>query len=497
MILTTAIVLLAVVASMRSILTGQVAQAANEGIVQEVEEFRTFVAEGVDPTTAEPFASETDLLERYLSRQTPATDEAFIAVSDDRIMFLDNAAADAGELLAQDNAEIERLITSDQTSGVDSTAYGTMRWGRAETEGGSALLVLQFTDPAREQVNQQTLILSAVAAGGLVLTAAIAWFVSGQILLPVRRISELAEAVDDQELSARIPVEGRDDIARAAHAVNGMLDRLENAYGRQRHFVAEAREHLNRPLSKGLRVLKDVPGDEPASARQAMKDMRRTLADLALLADAQTPGFLHPKPTSVPALLVQVVKKAHRQAADRDWNLDEVPEVTAHLDREAVNAALLQLTSNAAEHTAAGDEITLSAVVLDPQESGNFDGAIVPNEDEASVVVGPVLRLAVSNVGEPLAPEAARAMIEEYRSAAQEEVTSSDSETSPESRERVLGMGLGLAVARSVADAHNGSLWVSSDPTGRTTVGLDLPMPQVSRAEEHQEEVAEAMESER
>ena len=47
-VLTTAIALLAVVVTMRSLLQGQVDQAADAGIVQEVEEFRTFVDEGVD-----------------------------------------------------------------------------------------------------------------------------------------------------------------------------------------------------------------------------------------------------------------------------------------------------------------------------------------------------------------------------------------------------------------------------------------------------------------
>ncbi|MDO5618912.1 HAMP domain-containing protein [Kocuria sp.] len=491
MVLTTGIVLLAIVASMRSILLGQVAQAANEGIVQEVEEFQTFVGEGVDPTTAEPFTSETELLERYLSRQTPATDEAFIAVTDERIMFLDNAAHDAGELLAQDNAEIERLMTSPAASGVDDTEYGTMRWGRAETEGGSALLVLQFTDPAREQVNQQTFILVAVAAGGLVLTAAIAWFVAGQILLPVRRISELATAIDDQDLSARIPVDGRDDIARAAHSVNGMLDRLEYAYGRQRHFVAEARVHLNRPLDQSLRALDGVTGQGPSNARTSLLDMRRTLGDLALLADAQTPGFLHRKEISVPAMMVHVLQESTRMSPQHNWILNTVPETSAHLDREAVQAALLQLARNAADHTATAETITLSGTVLDPEDTGMYAGAVVPESAEASALSGPVLRVAVANQGQPLAPEAARAMIEDYRSAAQEEID----------QDRVLGMGLGLAVARSVADAHHGSLWVTSDPSGITTVGLDLPLaPEhtaASTSEQHQAQVAEAMEADR
>ena len=65
------------------------------------------------------------------------------------------------------------------------------------------------------------------------------------------------------------------------------------------------------------------------------------------------------------------------------------------------------------------------------------------------------------------------------------------------------GMGLGLAVARAVADAHGGSLWVASEPDGRTSVGLDLPLVQPDRQEldetdsAAQDRVAEAMRVER
>lgn len=516
MVLTTAIVLLAVVASMRSILIGQVNQAANEGIVQEVKELKTFDEKGIDPSTTKKFTSDTKMFENYLSRQTPATNEAFVAVSGDNIRFLDNATDDAGELFAQDKAEVDRLITSDKSSGVEETPYGTMRWGRADTKNGSSLLVLQFTDPAEEQVNQQTLILVAVATGGLVLTAAIAWVVAGQILLPVRRIIELATEINDQDLSGRIPVEGRDDIARAAHSVNSMLDRLESAYGRQRHFVAEARVHLNRPLDKSLNALSGVPGDGPAVARSSLWDMRRTLADLSLLADAQTPGFLHRGHVSVPAMLVHVLQEANRLSPHHNWQLNDVPETTALLDRDAVQAALLQLARNAADHTVTGGNITIAGVILDPDNTGRYKQSVVPESAEASVLNGPALRVCVANQGEPLAPESVRAMVEDYRSAAQEEIGQTDSstqtasinlsatttepETTNSDQERVLGMGLGLAVARSVADAHHGSLWVTSDPSGVTTVGLDLPLhidSAAAAAEKHQATVAEAMETER
>lgn len=515
-VLTTSIALLAVVVTMRSLLLGQVAQSANDGITQEVEEFRTFVDEGVDPQTAQPFTSEAALMQRYLSRQTPATHEAFVAVSGDQVHYLDNAADDAGERLAADPVELESLLGSQETSGVRDTEQGAVRWGRVDTADGSAFLVLQFTDPARREVDQNVLLLIAVAAGGVILTALIAWFAAGQILQPVRRIGDAARAVTGHDLSARIPVEGRDDISRAAQSVNDMLDRLEAASERRRHVAVEGRQHLSRPLESCRRELTELDTAGAARMRAALSQMQRTLSDLELLEQAHAPGALRHEPAAAALLLVQVRQAAAQAAPDRQWVLDEVASETVSMDVSAVRAALLQLTRNAAEHTAPGDQVRVFGTVLD-----ETDPAHVP-------LPGPVLRLGVTNPGRPLHPEQTRAMVEDYRSAARSmdappsfssgatraATGSASGDGEPGDGERAdagqgraghdddapvaaHGMGLGLAVARAVADAHGGSLWVESHPDGRTSVGLDLPMRSASEDQDLQDEVARAMQEDR
>ena len=501
-VLTTAIALLAVVVTMRSLLQGQVDQAADAGIVQEVEEFRTFVDEGVDPRTAQPFASEAELMERYLSRQTPATHEAFIAVADGDVSYLDNAADDAGELLAADAAELDSLLADPSASGVRDTEHGSVRWGRVDTEDGSAFLVLQFTDPAHDDVDQQVLLLVGVAAGGLALTALIAWFAAGQILLPVRRIAAVAQRVSGHDLSPRVPVEGRDDISSTAQAVNGMLDRLEDSFDRQSHVAAEVERHLARPLEACRRDLETgsqgsdgLSSAELSRLRRRMQEMQRSLADLSLLADAQRPGALRMRPTAAAPLVVRLRHDLAQRFPRRSWELDDAPDLTAPMDAAAVSAAMSQLARNAVDHTEDGERIQLSAAVAEPQSQDD------ENAEVSTAAQGRVLRLSVTNAGRPLSAEQARAMIEQYRSAALSEASGGSSST--EESADVGGMGLGLAVARAVADAHGGSLWVASEPDGRTSVGLDLPLVQPDRQEldetdsAAQDRVAEAMRVER
>lgn len=68
----------------------------------------------------------------------------------------------------------------------------------------------------------------------------------------------------------------------------------------------------------------------------------------------------------------------------------------------------------------------------------------------------------VTNHGIPLNQEQAEALFEMYRTEAQGEDES--------------GMGLGLAVVRAVADAHNGSAWVESGGPSGTRFGMDIPV---------------------
>ena len=497
-VLTTAIALMAVIVTMRSLLLGQVAQGANDGIVQEVDEFRTFVSEGVDPQTSEPFVSESALMQRYLSRQTPATHEAFVAVAGDEVLFLDNAADDAGERLAGDAQQLEALLQAPEASGETETEYGTVRWGRVDTTGGSSFLVLQFTDPSRAEVDQNVLLLFAVAGGGVALTALIAWFAAGQILQPVRRIGSVAASVTGHGITERIPIEGRDDISQAAQSVNDMLDRLEAASDRQHHVVIEAGRHLTRSMGTLRRELDALDPSAARPLRPALRDMQRTVEDVELIG-AHSSGRLDIERASAAQLLVQVRQSAARRAPDRQWVLDDVPGDAAPMDVAAVRAALLQLARNAVDHTSAGDEIRIVSAVLG--RGGAQPGPLPDPEQAPSSLSGPVLRLGVSNPGRPLSPEQVRAMVEEYRSAAaplHERATAGDEAgAAPEAGSETEGMGLGLAVVRGVADAHGGSLWVESDAQGRTTVGLDLPLEDISDDEQLQDRIVRAMREDR
>lgn len=454
-VLTTLLALLAVTVTMRSFLMGQVSESANAAIAQEFDEFRVFAQEGVDPTTAEPFTSLEPSMQRYLSRQTPATGEAIIAVVGDQVMYTDNARDDPGELLASDRARLNELVQSSENSGVTDGEHGEMRWGKMSagapgSDEQGTLIVVHFTQEAREAVNRQVVVLVGIAMAGLLLTAGIGWLAAGRILQPIRTMREVADSVTAQDLSTRIPVHGRDDLSQLAHTLNNMLDRVERAYGSQQHFVLEAQHHLRGPLSRTAQAIETLatadenPAERRRAAQQAnrqIRSMRRTLVDLDLLAQSDKPDFVQPHRVSLKQLTVEIYADAAENNPGRQWNLESTANGEAWVDPARIADAMHQVVRNAVDHTEPQDSIRVGSTLTDQ---------------------GKTLRMWVTNHGIPLNQEQAEALFEMYRTEAQGEDES--------------GMGLGLAVVRAVADAHNGSAWVESGGPSGTRFGMDIPV---------------------
>lgn len=462
-VLTTALALLAIVITVRSVFIGQIALNANAAIAQEIAEFRSFAREGVDPQTAQPFASFNELFARYLHRQTPDRGETFIAVAPDgRVLRIDNGTAGGGIELADDPVRLAALLQAPQLSGVADSPQGRLRWGKTllRTADGrqATFIVLQFAAPHTEAVARETLVLFAVAAAGLLLTAGMAWLVSGQILAPLRRMGAVAARVGQSSRGLRVPVQGDDELAALARTFNHMLDRVDRSWAAQQHFIDQVQRHLNAGRADAMARLQRLAQPtlpaaererESAALQGQMLRLGQTLADLNLLMQRDRPDFLCRAPVALAAFSARWHGRTRQQHPAHRWALEAVADGSVALDAARVGDALRQLTDNAAHHTAEGAAIALGSELA---EEAADDGPAVP-----------VLRLWVRNPGVPLSADAARAMF-----------------ARPDMPEAGHGqdvpcMGVGLAVVRTVAEAHGGYAWVESLASGDTRLGITLP----------------------
>lgn len=473
-ILTTTLMVLALILTARSIFLREVHLDANTAIIQEIQEFDTFAREAVDLGSNQRFASLTSLMERYLMRQTPDRGEAFIAVTPTDVLVIDNAPNDAGERLAADRKLLESFFKSSQSSGVVDTAYGSMRWGKRMVSAGEQpgmLLVTQFVQHNLNTVRREMLIMFAVTLGGLLLTASIAWLAAGQILAPVHRFSRLSERIGPLDLETRLPVEGNSELSKLAVSINAMLDRLSSSHREQGHVLYAVLRQLQSQIHDlgRLRKQPELNALQASVLDESLAEMRRMVQDLELLLESGKPGFLHYQDVKLDDLAYRLAKELRVSYPDHTWQVEEVANASVSLDVTRVLLAMHRLASNADEHNRQGEAIELGSSVR----------RLPDGEAMAS--------LWIVNQGMPLNAEQTKAVFEP-----QAALRSADSDR-PQ-------MGMGLAVVKALAHAHGGYAWVESGTERGTVFGIDIPMvrPQALAREEHvQQAAADAMQQEK
>ncbi|MBO0980459.1 ATP-binding protein [Microbacterium sp. SD291] len=453
-ILSSLITLLAVGMIGRSIFLAGVEQNANEQIEQEAAEFVRFAE---DATTSGHTTLE-ELLDEYFARQSAHAGEVVVGVADGEVVSVLNGlpggvAAPAFDGIPGGGVLIERMLRSTATAGELTTGeQGPVRWGRMDFVAGGhegAVLIVQYTQQARAQVDATFGTIAWVALLGVLLSSGIAWLVAGQILAPVREVYRVARDIGERDLTARVPVDGSDDIAAVATTFNQMLDRLETVHATQQRFVDDAGHELRTPITivRGhLELLSDDPEERAATIRLVSGEldrMSRIVTDLLVLARAEQPDFVRAARCDAASLTLDIEAKA-QALGDRNWQLMEVAEGSAPLDPQRITQAVLQLAANAVQVTEDGDRIRIGS---------RFEG----EGDERR------LRLWVQDTGPGVAAADAERIFERF--------------TRGDSVGARRGSGLGLAIVRAITDGHGGSAWVDSVIGEGATFGIDIPAP--------------------
>lgn len=455
-VLTTALVLLALGLTLRALLMADVDRTANSDVLQELDEFRTFAREGVDPTTAEPFESPERLLRLYLGRQIPASHEVHLGMDDARVFAVDRSAGDPGPYdLASDSELVNRIRDSSEPSGVAESPAGPVRWGKVTIDGGDSTFVIAvFTAPERAEIDATMRVFAWGALGGLALTALFGYLVAGQILAPVREVRKVAERIQESDLTRRVPVHGRDDISQLAMTFNAMLDRIEAAYDTQRRFVDDAGHELRTPITVIRGHLETMdPAEDPASRAETMRlvdseldRMSRIVTDLLIMAKSERPDFVKPRPVDAAELLLDIESQA-QQLGDRRWELVEIAEGDATLDPQRITQAVLQLASNAVTHTEPGGRIRLGSRWIEPGT-----GAAAKRR----------LLVSVNDDGPGVKPQDAERIFARF-----------DRGTAGTSASG--GAGLGLSIVTAIATAHGGTVRLDSTHGEGATFAIDIP----------------------
>ena len=297
---------------------------------------------------------------------------------------------------------------------------------------------------------------SFLLAGAITMALALlaSYLAGARVSAPLRRLAGIARRVDAGDLEPRMdaPAVGGGEVGVLARAFNHMLDRLAEAFARQRAFVADASHELRTPLTvirgqlEVLAAQAQPPGDEVQRVERLVQAeitrMTRLVEDLLVLVAAEETNFLRPEEFDLGEFVADLWDGLSL-TAERRFELGPVPAGTLRADPDRLAQAVRNLARNAVEHT----EPVAGLVRLEVQASGPQSVSFTVLDD-----------------GPGIPPQEQERVFERLHRTDASRARSSG------------GSGLGLAIVRAIAEAHGGQVRVREPLDGRgARVELTLP----------------------
>jgi two-component system heavy metal sensor histidine kinase CusS len=262
-------------------------------------------------------------------------------------------------------------------------------------------------------------------------------------LAPLRDMASVAKGISASRLDQRLDVDTvPSELVDLAASFNDMLARLEGSFRRLSDFSADIAHELRTPISNlmietQVALSRSRTADDYReilySSLEEYEHLARMITDMLFLAKADN-GLLvpHREELDLAREVDAVVEYYEVLAAERNIRLRRSGEGRISGDRLMLRRAIGNLVSNAVRHAPEGGEVTIE---LSPGEQGG-------------------IRIAVVNPGEPIATEDRNRIFDRFY------------RVDPSRQRSGEGAGLGLAIARSIATAHGGSIEAVATTTG-------------------------------
>ncbi len=288
----------------------------------------------------------------------------------------------------------------------------------------------------------------------LLISSACGYWLSRRALKPVDRITAAARSISIRNLSERLPVAHTgDEIERLAETCNAMLARLDAAVKQIKQFTGDASHELRGPLSF-VRTVAEVALRNPhidAESRQAFADIVEETAKATVLLED---------------MLTLARADAERGAKPLEaLNLADVVEQACEMARPIAGerSLALNLSLGARLVNVLGDSTTLRRLLWIL-----LDNALkyTPAPGRIDVALSATARLAtvqVRDTGDGISPDELPHIFDRFYRA-------------DPSRSQIEGAGLGLAIAKWIAEMHHADLTVSSELRKGTVFQLVLPV---------------------
>ncbi|MDB6071038.1 MAG: hypothetical protein JWL81_2209 [Verrucomicrobiales bacterium] len=299
--------------------------------------------------------------------------------------------------------------------------------------------------------------LAAAAAGILALGLAGGWWAAGRSLRPLATISSTAARLSAGNLAERLRVEDpNDELGQLAGVLNAMLGRLDTSFTQQTRFISDAAHELRTPVTVMLTqtqtaLRRERPAAEYRQSLEACQRAANRMRQLieSLLALARLDSGDQPMKRlrfDLSRAAAEQVELLTPLAAERNVTFhQDLTPLPMEGDPDYLTLTLANLLTNAIHYNREGGTIHL----------------IIRKENNEAI-------LTVTDTGEGMSPAALARIFDRFYRADQ-------SRSLPAGR-----TGLGLAITKSIIDAHRGTITVESTPGTGTTFTVRLPLTAVT-----------------
>jgi heavy metal sensor kinase len=343
--------------------------------------------------------------------------------------------------------------------GAGGTADFPLRLAWQKVRIGSHALILGVADPQRKfegVLRAFTTVLLLSTPLILALATACGLWLGRRALAPVARITDDARAITETNLSARLAVpDSRDEMQQLSETLNDMLERIEKSFTRVKQFTADASHELRAPMTliytaAQYSLRRERSREELADSMQKiLRESQRTTAlidDLLLLArgDAGKESAALTGMDAAP-LLREAAEQATAMATAKDISVSlqlEADALPVRANEAQLRRLLLILIDNALKYTPPGGRVTIQ-------------GSSDPTE----------VKISVADTGAGISPDDLPHVFERFWRA--------DKVRSREAG----GTGLGLTIARQIAELHGAHLGVQSEIGRGSVFTVRLPHP--------------------
>lgn len=295
--------------------------------------------------------------------------------------------------------------------------------------------------------------LLALGIFGIFLSIYLGMMISRKILTPIKTMNELAREIAFEKMNGRIPIGTADDeLNELAKTLNKMLDRLQGGINKQHQFVSVASHELRTPAAV-IKGYIDFIENYGTADEELLHENLKVIGSEAKNMQALLENLLFLSRTD------QNRQKLNKKIFDLD---DMVSDIMIKM-KTVIKTHKILLTKNEPAKIF-GDETMIRQMIrifLDNATKYTPEGGSIK---VASIVDSDKILLSISDTGIGIAPENQGKIFDRFFRIDSEELVS-----------EVKGSGLGLPIAKWIADNHGIKISIASELGRGTTFNLEIP----------------------